>query len=76
MLSTPDTCTEGTMFAEFFMKEMQLQHLDAKLFFSDILNEILPPTENRFAQARFKLMKEHLTRQLSLLPLIGKPPTI
>lgn len=76
MLSTPDTCTEGTMFAEFFMKEMQLQRLDAKLFFSDILNEILPPTENRFAQARFKLMKEHLTRQLSLLPLIGKPPTI
>lgn len=76
MLATPDTCTEGTMFAEFFMKEMQLQHLDAKAFFSNILNEIRPPAEHRFAQARFKLMQDHLNRQLSLLSLIGRHPAI
>lgn len=67
LLSQPDTSTENARFAVFFMKEMQRQQLDAKTYFSNVLDQIQPPKDDRFALARYLLMKKTLTNALENL---------
>ena len=49
------------------MKEMQRQQLDAKAYFTNVLNQIQPPENDRFALARYQLMKKTLTIALDNL---------
>lgn len=67
LLSQPDASAENTRFAVFFMKEMQRQQLDAKAYFTNVLNQIQPPENDRFALARYQLMKKTLTIALDNL---------
>lgn len=67
LLSQWDTCAQNLMFAEFFMKEMQHQHMDAKAFFSDILNKIKSPSDQGFDRGRYLFVQEHLKYTLMKL---------
>lgn len=61
LLSQWDVCAENTTFAEFFLKEMHHQNLDAKTFFEHVLAHISQPSEPGFALGRFLLMRNHLS---------------
>lgn len=67
LLSQWDVCAENTTFAEFFLKEMHHQNLDAKTFFNHILDQISQPSKPGFALGRFCLMKKHLQSTLDEL---------
>lgn len=67
LLSQPDASAENARFAVFFMKAMQRQQLNAKAYFTNVLNQIQPPKNDRFALARYQLMKKTLTIALESL---------
>ena len=64
LLSQPDAYAENTRFAVFFMKEMFRQQLDAKAYFSNILQQIKQPTKDNFALARYQLMQKTIANAL------------
>lgn len=67
LLSDWDAYANNTTFAEFFLKEMYRQQLDAQAFLDNILKQITPPSDPGFALGRFRLMKNHLTSTLKEL---------
>ena len=46
------------------MKEMFRQQLDAKAYFSNILQQIKQPTKDNFALARYQLMQKTIANAL------------